>query len=84
VTGSERIRMRYRFPRFFLIIVEVQNVSLRMTDMATGSDVTEGHVIPSGVPLEVCAHVQPVPAHFSYYSNSTKCINAHDRHGYRK
>ena len=55
-----------------------------MTDMATGSDVTEGHVIPSGVPLEVCAHVQPVPAHFSYYSKSTKCINAHDRHGYRK
>jgi hypothetical protein len=30
------------------------------------------------------AHVQPVPALFSYYSSSTKCIIAHDRHGYRK
>ena len=27
---------------------------------------------------------QPVPAHFSYNSSSTKCIIAHDRHGYRK
>ena len=34
--GSDR--MRNRFPRFFLTIVVVQNVSLCMTDMATGSD----------------------------------------------
>ena len=31
------------FPRFFLTIVVVQNVPLRMTDMATVCDVTEGH-----------------------------------------
>ena len=37
--GSDRVRMRNRFPRFFLTIVVVQNVSLRMTDIATGSDV---------------------------------------------
>jgi len=30
------------------------------------------------------AHAQPVSALFSYYSSSTKCIIAHDRHGYRK
>ena len=29
------------------------------------------------------AHVQPVPAFFSYCSSSTKCTIAHDRHGYR-
>jgi hypothetical protein len=46
VTGSDPDRdWRYRksrdcnrFPRFFLTIVVVQNVSLRMIDMATGSD----------------------------------------------
>ena len=36
------------FLRFFLTIVVVQNVSLRMTDEATGSDVT-----PKEVPLGV-------------------------------
>jgi hypothetical protein len=43
VTGSDRVRMRNRSPRFFLTIVVVQNVSLRMTgsSMATGFDVTE-------------------------------------------
>ena len=39
-TGSDRVRMRNQIPRFFLTIVVVQNVSLRMTDMATGCDVT--------------------------------------------
>jgi hypothetical protein len=29
------------------------------------------------------AHAQSVPALFSYYSSSTKCIIAHDRHDYR-
>jgi hypothetical protein len=43
VTGSDRVRTRNRSPRFFLTIVVVQNVSLRMTgsSMATGFDVTE-------------------------------------------
>ena len=36
---------------FFLTIVVVQNVSLRMTDRATGNDVT-----PKGVPLGVHMH----------------------------
>ena len=40
VIGSDRVRMRNRFPCFFLTIVVVQNVSLRMTDMTTGCDVT--------------------------------------------
>ena len=39
VTGSHRVRMHNCFPRFVLTIV-VQNVPLRMTDMATGNDVT--------------------------------------------
>jgi hypothetical protein len=34
------MRMRNRFPRFFLARVVVQNVSLRMTDRATRSDAT--------------------------------------------
>jgi hypothetical protein len=38
-TGSHRVRMYNCFPRFVLTIV-VQNVLLRMTDMATGNDVT--------------------------------------------
>ena len=36
------------FPRFFLTIVVGQNIRLRMTDMATGCDVTESHVTWSG------------------------------------
>jgi hypothetical protein len=38
--------MRNRFPLFFLTIVVIQNVPLRMTgsSMATGCDVPEGHV----------------------------------------
>ena len=40
LTGSDSVRMRNQFPRFFLTIVVVQNVPLRMTDMATASDVT--------------------------------------------
>jgi hypothetical protein len=46
MTGSDHVRMRNRFPRIFLTIVVVQNVPLRMTDITTGCDVTEG------VPLE--------------------------------
>ena len=38
-TGSHRVHMYNCFPRFVLTIV-VQNVPLRMTDMATGNDVT--------------------------------------------
>ena len=30
------------------------------------------------------SHAQPVPALFSYYSSSTKCIIGHHRHCYRK
>jgi hypothetical protein len=45
--------VRNRFPCFFLTIVVIQNVSLCMTDMATGCDMT-----PNGAPLEGCAHAQ--------------------------
>ena len=50
VNGSRVIigSMFCAFLRFFLTIVVVQNVSLRMTDGATGSDVT-----PKEVPLGV-------------------------------
>jgi hypothetical protein len=41
LTGSDVI-----FPCFFLTIVVVQNVPLRMTEMATGSNVT-----PKGISL---------------------------------
>ena len=52
MTGSDRVRMRNRFPRFFLTIVVVQNVPLRMTrsNMATGCDVIKRHVTPKGFP----------------------------------
>jgi hypothetical protein len=46
------LRMRNRFPRFFLTIVVVQNVLLRMTDMATGSDVNDGHMTPKEFPCK--------------------------------
>ena len=46
VTRSDRVRMRNRFPRFFLNTVVAQNIPLRMTNMATGCNVTKG------VPLE--------------------------------
>jgi hypothetical protein len=47
-TGSDRMHMRNRFPRFFLTIVVVQNVPLRMTggSMVTGCDVIKRHVTP--------------------------------------
>ena len=72
VTGSERVRMRYRFPRFFLIIVEVQNVSLHMTDMATGSD--------RSVPLEGCVHAQPEVAQYPPYWGLLTGNNVMKRH----
>jgi hypothetical protein len=50
VTRSDRVRMRNRFPRFFLTTVVVQNIPLRMTNMATECNVTKGHVIPKGFP----------------------------------
>ena len=67
VTGSgpERkyvLRMPGSGARFFLTIVVVQNVSLRMTgsSMATGCDVTENHVTSKGFSWNVgCAHAQP-------------------------
>ena len=51
MTESDRVRTRNRFPRFFLTIVVVQNVSLRITgsNMATGYDVTRSRD-PKGVP----------------------------------
>ena len=49
VTGSDVTVSEVIFPRFILTIL-VQNVPLRMTDMATGGDVS--HVTPKGVPLE--------------------------------
>jgi hypothetical protein len=41
MTGSDRVRMRNRFPRFFSYHIST-NVSLRMTDMATGRVPLEG------------------------------------------
>jgi hypothetical protein len=51
LTGSDRVRMRNRFPRFLLIIV-VHNLPLRMTgrSMDTGCDVIKRHVTPKGFP----------------------------------
>ena len=46
MTRSDRVHMRNRFPRFFLTTVVAQNIPLRMTNMATGCNVTKGHVIP--------------------------------------
>ena len=48
VTGSDHMCMRNQFPHFFLTIVVVQNVPLRMTgsSLATGCDVTKSHVTP--------------------------------------
>ena len=65
MTGSDRVRTRNRFPRFFLTIVVVQNVSLRITgsNMATGYDVTECHVTRRGS-LEGYAHVHPEVAQY--------------------
>ena len=37
---SDRVHMHNRLPHFFLTIVVVQNIPLRVTDMATGCDVT--------------------------------------------
>ena len=41
MTGSDRVRMRNRFPRFCSYHIST-NVSLRMTDMATGRVPLEG------------------------------------------
>jgi len=49
LTGSYRVLMRNRFPRFFLTIVVVQNV----VQIPWLPEVTEGHVTPKGVPLGV-------------------------------
>jgi hypothetical protein len=40
VTGSDHMRMRNRFPHFFLTIVVVQNVPLRIYEVAWLPDVT--------------------------------------------
>ena len=53
------LRMRNRFPRFFLTIVEVQSAPLRMTHMATGCGVIKRHLTPKRFSLEGCAHVTP-------------------------
>jgi hypothetical protein len=65
MTGSDRVRTRNRFPRFFLTIVVVQNVSLRITgsNMATRYDVTECHVTRRDS-LEGYAHVHPEVAQY--------------------
>jgi hypothetical protein len=59
MAGSDRVRMRNRFTRFFLTIVVVQNISLRMTDMTTGSDVTEGCVTLKGLPWKGARNICP-------------------------
>jgi hypothetical protein len=47
LTENDCVRMYNRFPRFFLTILIAQNVPLRMTDMATGCDLT-----PKGFPCK--------------------------------
>ena len=47
LTGNDCVRMQNRFPCFFLTILIVQNVPLRITDMATGCDLT-----PKGFPCK--------------------------------
>ena len=47
---------------FFLTIVVMQNVQLRMTDTATGGDQRSRD--PEGSPLEACAHTQPKIAQY--------------------
>jgi hypothetical protein len=74
VTGSDGVRMHNRFPRFFLTIV-VQNVPLRMIDMATGSDVIKRHVNLRGSLGRVwCAHAQSgvvqYPPYWSFFTGS--------------
>jgi hypothetical protein len=59
MTGSDRVRMRNRFTRFFLTIVVVQNISLRMTDMTTGSDVTECYVTLKGLSWKGVRNIRP-------------------------
>jgi hypothetical protein len=54
MTGSDRMHMRNRFPRFVLTIV-VQNVPLRMTDMATGCDGPKGALGRVGCASGSCA-----------------------------
>jgi hypothetical protein len=58
MTGSDHMPMRNRFTRFFLTIVVVQNISLRMTDMTTGSDVTEGYVTLKGLPWKDARNIR--------------------------
>ena len=57
LTRSDHVRLRNRFPCFFLTIVVVQNVSLRTTERAIGS-------APKGVPFG-CEHAQPEIAQYS-------------------
>jgi hypothetical protein len=62
VTGSDRVRTRNWCPRFFLSIVVVQNVSLRMTgsSMANGYDVTRR----GSLGRVRCAYAQPEVAQY--------------------
>jgi hypothetical protein len=52
MTRSDRVRMPRFPPLFFLTIVVVHNLPLRMTgsSMATGCDVTKSHVTPKEFP----------------------------------
>ena len=65
VTGSYRVRTRNWCPRFFLTIVVVQNVSLRMTgsSMANGCDVTWR----GSIGRVRCVHAQPEVAQYPPY-----------------
>ena len=67
VTGSDHMCMRNQFPHFFLTIVVVQNVPLRMTgsSLATGCDVTESYVTPKG--LVGCTYAQPEVLQYPLY-----------------
>ena len=51
-TGSDGVRILHRFLRFFLAIVVVQNVPLRMTESSMGTvcAVTESYMTPKGFP----------------------------------
>ena len=64
-TGSDGVRILRRFLRFFLTIVVVQNVPLRMTEssMATVCAVTESYMTPKGFPWKGVVHnIRPIGA----------------------
>jgi hypothetical protein len=64
---------------------EVTSPELTWPEVTSPEAILTGSHVPRSGPDRKWsrAHAQPDPAFFSYDSSSTKCIIAHDRHGYR-